>query len=142
MKLLNHILANYYGLKEREGSDFSPTLLRWIKVYFPEQKDDGVIPYCSLALKECAKDIGLNYSTVNPAAISWLSLPNKIDLEYAEMGDVVIISRTGGNHVGLLVRHSKVFNSIYLLGFNQSNECNIQKYSVKLIKGIRRLNED
>lgn len=134
--MINYILAKYYGIKEVLNGNPSNTITTWVKKYFPKGGVD--IPYCSIALKEVAAELGYENSKLTPAAISWLNLPDKVDLKDAILGDIVILKRVGGNHVGLLVRHSAIQNIVYILGFNQGNECNITPYNVKLIRGIRR----
>ncbi len=141
MNIVNYILNTYYGLKEVEGPGYSPTILRWVNKYFPDVKDDETIPNCSICLRECFKELGLGeeIKTTTPAASSWLSVGDSIDLEEAESGDIVVLKRKGGNHVGLFIRFSPVQNVIYLLGFNQNNQCNITGYNISLLKGIRRI---
>ena len=141
MKVLTYVLNKYYGLKEIIGNEYSPTILNWIKKYFPETKDDEDVPYCSIALIEVYKELSLSHliEKATPAAISWASIGIEIPLNEALLGDVVVLKRIGGNHVGLFVRYSKIKNVIYLLGFNQNNSCNITEFPISTLKNIRRV---
>lgn len=141
MNVVQYILSKYYGLKEVIGAEYSPTILNWIKKYFPNTKDDEDIPYCSIGLIEVFKELNLSHliKGANPAAISWASVGTEIPLDEAIIGDVVVLKRIGGNHVGLFIRYSKIKNVIYLLGFNQSNSCNITEFPISTLKNIRRV---
>lgn len=139
-KLLNYILTKYYGLKEVIGVAYSPTILTWVRNYYPQTKDDEEVPYCSIGLIECCKELDINIpSTITPAAISWLTLTTSITLTEALLGDIVVLGRIGGNHVGLFVRYSEKQGKVYILGFNQNNQCNITAFDSSTIKGIRRI---
>lgn len=137
MEIVNYILSNYYGLKEVYKGIVSNTILQWIRQYFPASKNND-IPYCSIALIEVFKVFGLYNRKLTPAAISWLNVGDIVSLDTAQTGDIVVLERVGGNHVGLLIRYSKLQNTVYILGFNQNNECNITPFNINLIKGIRR----
>lgn len=140
MEIINYILTKYYGIKEVEGQGYSPTILNWVKKYFPMVNDDDIIPNCSICLMEVYKELGFGHliKHCTPAAISWLQGGEDYFLEDAKPGDIVVLKRTGGNHVGILVRYSPYKKSVFLLGFNQNNQCNISEYKTHLIKGIRR----
>lgn len=141
MNIVEYILSKYYGLKEIIGAEYSPTILNWIKKYFPDTNDDEDIPYCSIALIEVFKELGLSDKIVgtNPSAISWINIGTEIPLNEAMLGDIVVLKRVGGNHVALFIRYSKARNVIYLLGFNQSNSCNISEFPISTLRNIRRV---
>lgn len=48
MEIINDILTKYYGIKEVEGQGHSPTILNWVKEYFPMVNDYDIIPNCSI----------------------------------------------------------------------------------------------
>ena len=74
MEIINYILTKYYGIKEVEGQGYSPTILNWVKKYFPMVNDDDIIPNCSICLMEVYKELGFGHliKHCTPAAISWL----------------------------------------------------------------------
>ena len=138
--LVEYILQPYYGLQEINGSSYSPTIINWVKKYFPTVKDDEEVPYCSIGLIECCKELNILLpTTINPAAISWLTLTKKGQIEDLKLGDIVILNRVGGHHVGICIRYSVKQEKVYLLGFNQNNQCNITAFDSSTIKGIRRI---
>lgn len=140
MNVIDYILTTYYGIKEVEGQGYSPTILKWIQKYYPHVKDDSVIPNCSICLIEVFKEAGEEELVKNatPAAISWADIGEEIFLEEAKMGDIVVLKRQGGHHVGLFIRYSSVQKNIYILGFNQGNQCNITAYKDNLLLTVRR----
>ena len=141
MDAVIYILSKYYGLKEIMGAEYSPTILNWIKIYFPETKDDEDVPYCSIALIEIFKELGLENKIVgtNPSAISWINMGDSVELSDAILGDIVVLKRVGGNHVGLYIRQNLKRDVIYVLGFNQSNSCSIVEFPINSLLDIRRL---
>lgn len=141
MNAVIYILSKYYGLKEIIGAEYSPTILNWIKKYFPKTKDDEEVPYCSIALIEVFKELGLENKIVgtNPSAISWINMGDSVELSDAILGDIVVLKRVGGNHVGLFVRKNLKRDVIYVLGFNQSNSCSIVEFPINSLLDIRRL---
>ena len=141
MNIVEYILSKYYGLKEIMGAEYSPTILNWIKKYFPETKDDEDVPYCSIGLIEIFKELGLENKIVvtNPSAISWINMGDSVELSDAILGDIVVLKRVGGNHVGLFIRKNLKRDVIYVLGFNQSNSCSIVEFPINSLLDIRRL---
>ena len=139
MTLVQYILSKYYGLKEIMGAEYSPTILNWIKKYFPNTKDDEDVPYCSIALIEVFKELGLSDKIVGvtPAAISWTKVGKSVNVKDANIGDIVVLKRIGGNHVGVFIRYSVKKNTIYILGFNQGNSCNITEFPLSSLLDIR-----
>lgn len=141
MDVVIYILSKYYGLKEIIGAEYSPTILNWIKKYFPNTKDDEDVPYCSIALIEVFKELGLSDKILgtNPSAISWINIGDSVNLNEAVLGDIVVLKRVGGNHVGLYIRQNLRRNVIYVLGFNQSNSCCIVEFPISSLLDIKRL---
>lgn len=141
MDVVIYILSKYYGLKEIVGAEYSPTILNWIKKYFPNTKDDEDVPYCSIALIEVFKELGLSDKILgtNPSAISWINIGDSVNLNEAVLGDIVVLKRVGGNHVGLYIRQNLRRNVIYVLGFNQSNSCCIVEFPISSLLDIKRL---
>lgn len=141
-QLVKYILSKYIHLKEQQGVGTSQTILNWVKKYFPKTKDDGEVPYCSIALRECLIELGFAESvkTQNPLAISWRTFGLEVsNVKDAQYGDVVITDRGGGKyHVSLFLRYIEARNTIVVLGFNQSNMCNVMELKASLIKHIRR----
>lgn len=134
-----HIISKYYGLKEVAGKANSPTIMAWIKKYFKLAKDDGAVAWCSIGLKEAFLELGCKFPQVTPMAISWAGVGLGIPLHLAKFGDVVILKRKGGHHVGLFVRYSVRYDKLFILGFNQKNRCSIDEYNPNLVISVRNL---
>ena len=59
-----------------------------------------------------------------------------VPLAQGTLGDIVVFSRTGGNHVGFYLSHDD--NAIRVLGGNQKDEVNIATFSRARFLGLRR----
>lgn len=139
--LAKHILSNYIGLTEKLHGGNSPTVLAWIKKYFPKTTNTSSVPWCSIGMKEVALALGVECSKQTPAAISWKTWgkeikPEQIDIE---KNQVVVLKRTGGHHVTAPVRYSPTRGVIFGVGFNQSDSCSIDDFPLKDVISIRQL---
>ena len=131
----------FYGLREVKGKAHNPIILDWAKEIGGAvegfYKEDET-PWCGLFMAVVLKRAGftppqgfnalraLEYATWgNPSAL-------------ASLGDIVVLKRAGGGHVGLYVGHdSKHF---HILGGNQGDAVNVQKFPFGsgLIQSVRR----
>lgn len=133
------ILRSMIGL--REGRDRQ----KLIK-FFQDNNvkcDPYTTPWCSAAMmasQRAAGNVIPNY--ISLMARSWLKLPNKIALDDAEEGDIVIFAR-GSNgysgHVTYFVEHNPDDNTIICLGGNQADMVCEAPYRTDRLLGIRRL---
>lgn len=126
------------GLKETSGSASTPRIKRAIlEAASWLNPDDSVTAWCGCIVGLWVSEIGLTPPPEYFRAISWLKFGKATTLEKAKKGDVVVLSRSGGNHVGLYHSHTKT--TISLLGGNQSNAVNITTYSMSSFKGVRTI---
>lgn len=126
------------GLKETSGSSSTPRIKRAIlEAASWLNPDDSVTAWCGCIMGLWVSEIGLTPPPEYFRAISWLKFGKATTLEKAKKGDVVVLSRSGGNHVGLYHSHTKT--TISLLGGNQSNAVNITTYSMSSFKGVRTI---
>lgn len=132
----------YYGEKEVKGIKSNNRLLTLIKQWASWVKDDSEIAWCSIFVNYIAKKLEYEYSN-KLTARSWLNIGTPINLENAEIGDVVIFWRGSvtdwRGHVALYVRHDS--NNVWVLGGNQNDQVNISAYSRERLLGVRRLNK-
>lgn len=140
--IAKHILSNYIGLTEKINGGNSPTVLKWIQKWFKKVTNTGEIPWCSIGMIEVALALKLDCQKQTPAAISWANWgiairPELIDIE---KNQVMVLKRTGGNHVCSPIRYSSAKGVIYGVGFNQSDSCNIQPFPLSDVIEIRQMN--
>ena len=135
--LLNELLS-LYGLKEVDGKESNPEIIKMGKELGYDIADDSTTAWCSLTINYVAKKCG--YERTNKLdARSWLQMP--IRVLQPTIGDVVVLWRESPDswkgHVGLFIRMDE--KNIWLLGGNQNNEINISPYPRERLLGIRQL---
>ena len=141
------LLFKFLGVAEySKGSN--PTILNWIRSFFPKAVDDKDYSWCSIGLISILSENDsfkkqIKESNVDPMARSWMRLPYAIDnIQSALPGDIVILTRGTGlsGHVAIFL--SEDFNNknnINLIGCNQSDSVSIASFKKDRIIGIRRL---
>lgn len=141
MTIAKYILSNYIGLTEKINGGNSPTVLQWIKKWFKNVTNTGQVPWCSIGMIEVALALKLDCQKQTPAAISWATWGNEIakDKINIERNQVMVLKRTGGNHVCSPIRYSAAKGLIYAVGFNQSDSCSIQAFDIKDVITIRQM---
>lgn len=141
MTIAKYILSNYIGLTEKINGANSPTVLKWIQKWFKKVMNTGEIPWCSIGMIEVALALKLECQKQTPAAISWATWGYEIKKEQIdiEKNQVMVLKRTGGNHVCSPIRYSSAKGVIYGVGFNQSDSCSIQAFAIKDVIAIRQM---
>ena len=132
----------FYGLKEVDGPDSEPTIIRWIKDMFPTAVDDSKVAWCSIFMNAIAKLSGYEH-TNNAMAKSWLKIGKEISWEDRDIGDVAIFNRGKDprfGHVAMYI-NDRGDDLIRVLGGNQQNAVNIRSYSRSRLVGFRRLSK-
>lgn len=131
--------ARDLGLKETPGAASTPRIqlaigraASWL------DPDDSSTAWCGCIRGLWGLETGTGVPPAHYRARNWLQWGEDVPASQAGQGDTVILRRTGGHHVGLLDCLSPDGRWVYILGGNQSNETNVQKYSTSLIEGIRR----
>uniref|UniRef100_A0A7V4G8E4 TIGR02594 family protein n=1 Tax=Desulfobacca acetoxidans TaxID=60893 RepID=A0A7V4G8E4_9BACT len=74
-------------------------------------------------------------STRSAAAASWRNWGKELPDGGQRLGCVVVMSRTGGNHVGLYLDEDDV--GVYCLGGNQGNRVSVRRYPWERITNFR-----
>ena len=109
------------GQSELPGAKHNPRIVEYHQLTKLRAKDDET-PWCSSFVNWCLSKS--NYPTTESAAArSWATygapcLPHP--------GAIVVLTRTGGGHVGFYVRETGKY--VYILGGNQSNKVSIAGY--------------
>ncbi|NNG01109.1 MAG: TIGR02594 family protein [Desulfobacteraceae bacterium] len=127
------------GTKEYLGDADNPEVLKYLKsvdtLSISAQRNDETA-WCSSFVNWCMEAAGIR-GTENAAARSWLQWGREIDMP--EIGCVVVLWRGSPNgwqgHVGFYVKETAT--SIFLLGGNQGDQVNINRYAKNRVLGYR-----
>lgn len=145
------LAKRFVGIKEIPGEKHSPAVVAFHQLGGSPWFDDDETPWCSSFVHFIASYcLGLVAPTKSKArARMWLTVGVPVDIQEAIRGhDLVILKRGTGvqpdetvtnapGHVGFYVKHDGQF--VWVLGGNQSNSVNIQRYLKSRVLGIRRL---
>lgn len=141
MKNIIKIAASQIGVKEINGSNNNPDIIKYAEETGITGITNDEIPWCSTFVNWCCKKAGLEY-TGKPNARSWLDIG--ISINDPLPGDIVVLWRnyiqSWQGHVAIFLGFSKSGNNVFLLGGNQNNMVNITEYPSEKVLGFRRLN--
>ncbi|MBK0383528.1 TIGR02594 family protein [Pedobacter sp. SD-b] len=125
-KMVTEALS-HYGTLENKGADNNPDITKWAKelggwesTYYTTDS----IPWCGLFMAICAKRSGYAPPKDYLAAKSWANFGLKSDKP--SLGDILVFTRDGGNHVALYVSEDE--KNFQILGGNQSDAVKIISY--------------
>ena len=141
MKVLTEILR-LYGVAEVAGPSSNIELLDILIKHFPQASDDSKTAWCGIMMAEAFERAGFKDMIPDKfmSARSWLSLPNPVTLEDAEIGDIVIFWRGSPDgwqgHVACFVNDMGA--NVYVAGGNQGDAVKIALYDKARILGIRK----
>lgn len=135
----------YLGIKELPGVKNNPVIMDWArglglsKIY----KGD-YLAWCGLAiahlLRITAKPLpdvkGDLYNYLR--ALYYKNWGYEVPIQDAQLGDLVILIREGGGHVGICIGWSKDKKTIFLMGGNQSDTFSIAEFKADRIVAVRR----
>ncbi|MFA0965001.1 TIGR02594 family protein [Roseivirga sp. BDSF3-8] len=143
MDELLQIAIRELGVKEIEGPEHNPVILKYAKeVGFKNVQDDETF-WCSIFMNWVAKKAKLPRSNKLNAR-SWLLVGETID--HPKPGDVVIFWReridSWKGHVAIFIGFNESGTLVYCLGGNQDNMVSIRSYEANRILGFRRLNPE
>lgn len=145
------LAARFLGVKERAGKKDHPLVQWWLSLcgYGLDSADE--IPWCSAFVNGVAWEWGDVPRSKSAAARSWLRVGQPVSILGAVRGyDVVVLQRGAGPQPGPNVLqapgHVGWFDAldgdhVVVLGGNQSNEVNFQRFPVARVLGVRRLSE-
>jgi len=137
-KILVAALAEY-GTTEVPGPANNPKILAWAQeigsaVGIDYSKDS--IPWCGLFMGVCAKRAGYEPPKICVRASEWAKFGKPA--ERAMLGDICVLTRQGGGHVGLYVGETVDGKYVFLLGGNQADAVNIKMFPRYRITDVRR----
>lgn len=131
------IAQTYVGTDEIPGSKHNQKIIEWFKDVGHAWVKDDETPWCAAFVGAVLEEAGYT-STRALNARSYLTWGHKAD--DPRYGDIVVFwrgKRDGWQgHVAFFVRESKEY--VWVLGGNQSNSVNVQRYSKSKVLGYRR----
>lgn len=134
-KLLQSALATL-GEREVNGSKRNPVIGAWIDRWFRKGADD-ITAWCGIWMAERVNECSLPVPELPFRAKSWESWGRALeDYEEPQPGDVVVMTRSGGFHVTMLLRTTST--TVWCIGGNQSNAVTVTAYPRERVKAIRR----
>jgi len=119
------------GVTEIAGPEDNPDIVQAHSYTTLGAKDDET-PWCSSEMCKWMERAGIP-STKSAAAASWGTWGR--ELKNGQLGCVVVMSRTGGNHVALYLDEDDV--GVYCLGGNQGNRVSVRRYSWDRVSHFR-----
>lgn len=136
---LHRIASRFLGLREIKGQVHNPQILAMLKLdnIWPQGDE---IAWCSAFVNYVCWILDVPRSR-SLAARSWLSVGAEVKLTEALRGrDIVVLSR-GDNpalgHVGFF--HSLDGLGVEILGGNQNDMVNVDRFPIARVVGVRRL---
>lgn len=140
MPRMIRIWSTLYGVREIVGAADNPVIMNWAAVLTTRRtgiliKDDET-PWCGLAQAYVALTAGYEPPPICVRASAWLDWGVPVDDRDPSVGDVGVMTRSGGNHVGTVVGHDATH--IHLIGGNQGNAINVRRFAREGFRGFRR----
>ncbi len=133
------IAKTFVGAREVPGTKSNPEIIAMFREVGHEWVEDDSTAWCAAFVGACTERAGLR-STRQLNARSYLNWGVPVELADAQEGDVIVFSRGDPNgwqgHVGFFVKRAGT--GIEVLGGNQSDAVNVQRYPVSKLLGIRR----
>lgn len=138
-RMLMQALA-LYGTVEFAGKANNPIIMSWAEeTGYEKVYTHDAIAWCGLGMAICAKRAGWDYHPGGNAlwALNWAKWGTEVQKDRAMLGDVGVWKRQGGGHVGQIIAYDKD-DFYHVLGFNQSDQCNIVRKPINGIVAVRR----
>lgn len=145
-------MLKLHGIKEVDGKASNPVIVGWadeVAAAMPtpyarwaaDWYNDDAIAWCGLAMAVAAVRASQGRPERLPppkflSAKDWLNFGQKVHIDDAMLGDVLIFSRDGGGHVAQYVGEDET--AFHILGANQKNAVNIIRKLKSECVGVRR----
>lgn len=132
------IAQGYIGTTEGPGPEDNPAIMAMYASVGHDWVEHDSVAWCAAFVGHCLEKAGLR-STRRLNARSYLDWGIPVDLPDAQAGDIVVFSRGSKSwqgHVGFFVKTTGAM--IEVLGGNQSDAVNIQRYAKSRLLGVRR----
>lgn len=122
------------GVSEIVGEKNNARILEYHATTSLKAHDDET-PWCSSFVNWCMVNTG-EEGTGSAAAASWLTWGRAVDIRDFQPGDIAVLSRVGGHHVGFIV--ATVGTYVLLLAGNQGNRVSVAPFPMNRLVGVRR----
>ncbi len=132
------IAKGYIGTTEGPGPEDNPAIMDMYASVGHDWVEHDSVAWCAAFVGHCLEKAGLR-STRRLNARSYLDWGIPVDLADAQEGDIVVFSRGSKSwqgHVGFFVKTAGAM--IEVLGGNQSDAVNVQRYAKSRLLGVRR----
>ena len=126
------------GTWEWKGDDHNPKIVKWFADVGHDWVADDETAWCAAFVGAMLKAGGFPHTGALNAR-SYEDYGDKVVLEAAQPGDIVVLSRGASawqGHVGFFVRRDG--DDIVVLGGNQANQVNESRYPVRRLLAVRR----
>lgn len=124
-----------YGTTEAPGDkEDNPDIIEWAKELGLKDYVHDSIAWCGLFMAIVAKHAGKEVPANPLWAANWAKFGTK--QTKAMLGDVLVFSRSGGNHVAIYIGEDAT--TYHVLGGNQSDQVNITRILKSRCWSIRR----
>ena len=120
-------------LMERVGPKHEPRIIEYHQTCSLKAKDDET-PWCSAFVNWVMSQAGY-VGTDNAAAASWRQWGEELPEGGQRLGCIVVMTRTGGNHVGFYLDEDDA--GVYIMGGNQANQVCIRRYAWEAVTNFR-----
>lgn len=114
----------HVGVKEVPGKEHAPEIQKWLRALKAWWSDDET-PWCGVFVAEVMRRTGHELPKHWYRALAWADWGKRIDRP--RVGCVVVFSRKGGGHVGLVVGVDQN-GRLLVLGGNQGNAVRIDPF--------------
>lgn len=152
--IMVRVALSLYGTLETPGTADNPIILGWADEvanatasayddWAATFYNDDSIPWCGLFIAVCAVRSAQGRPERMPvnkylAALSWRDWGVNVPKSEAAVGDIMVMSRSGGGHVTINVGTEKGERRFFGLGGNQSDRVNIAPFDIGRVVAVRR----
>jgi uncharacterized protein (TIGR02594 family) len=127
------IAEQYIGLREIPGEPTAPIIARWLQQLGAWWNDDET-PWCGVAMAAWMQEAGIVVPDAWYRAKAWTTWG--VPLEAPSLGCVVVFTRKGGGHVGLVVGTDQQ-GRLLVLGGNQGDAVSVAAFSTERVIAYR-----
>jgi uncharacterized protein (TIGR02594 family) len=120
------IIRNWLGEKEVKGKGINPRFKKAFQKVGTWVTDDDT-PWCGIMVAVFLQEAGYTFVKGFERALNWATYGEATN---KQVGAIVVFSRKGGGHVGIIVDISKDGNTLYVAGGNQDDAVTIRAFSI------------